>query len=245
MRDVRLTANGKAVMALAFLLAAAAMAAAVVLPVVHSRQEAERDRLQRGAVSASAAIVAVKVTRGEDPRRDVTYRYTAAVGEYERTVRISNRDRRQLSVGSRIPIVYLDSEPARSWLPGREPDVLPLWVVPPVACLLALISGALIWRVQRDRELLSEGRFAKARVLASTKVKHQHHSAHRVSYSFTTLSGATVTGTTEMRTAPGAVGDDIRVLYHRDNPGRNAIYPLTLATAEVPTHRPVSRFRPR
>lgn len=233
-RDVRLTANGVAAMGVAIVLAALALAAAIVLPSVHARQEAERNTLRSGAVSASATIVAVKVTRGEHPRRDVTYRYTAAGGDYDRSARVPQRDRRALPVGARIPIFYLDSAPARSWLPGDEPDVLPLWVVPPVTCVLALFSGALIWRIRRDRVLLAEGRFAQARVVASTKVKHQHHSAHRVRYTFTALSGKTVTATSEVRRAPGAVGDTIRVLYHRDDPNRNAIYPLTLVTPEVP-----------
>ena len=109
-------------------------------------------------------------------------------------------------------------------------DVLPLWVVPLVTCSLAIFSGALFWRIRRDRVLLAEGRLVQGRVVDTKKVKHQHHHAHRVRYTFRTLSGATVTGRAEMRRAPGAVGDVISVLYHRDNPRRNAIYPLTLVT---------------
>ena len=234
MDDVRLTANGRAAMILAFTLAAGAVAAAVVLPIVHARQQAERNSLRSGAVTSSATILAVKVTRGEKPRRDVTYRYETERGAYERTVRLRERDRRPLPVGARLPIFYLDSDPARSWLPGAEPDVLPLWVVPVVTCSLALFSMVLFWRIRRDRVLLIEGRLVQGRVLESKKVKHQHHHAHRVRYTFTTLSGATVTGTAEMRRAPGAVGDAISVLYHRDNPRRNAIYPLTLVTQKAP-----------
>lgn len=230
MHDVRLTAAGKVVRSLAFLLSAAALAAAVILPVVHVRQQAERTRLRTGGIATSATIVVVKVTRGEQPRQNVTYRYETERGIYERTVALPLRNGQALAVGSRLPVLYLDSDPARSWLPGKEQDVLPLWVVPLVTCLLAIFSGALFWRIHRDRVLLAEGRLVQARVVDTKKVKHQHHHAHRVRYTFRTLSGATLTGRAEVRRAPGAVGDVISVLYHRDNPRRNAIYPLTLVT---------------
>ena len=234
MNDVRLTANGRAVMVLAFVLAAAALAAAIALPIVHARQQAESNRLRSGAIAGSATVVAIRVTRGDQPRRDVTYRYEADGGTYERTVRMPQRDRRQLGVGARLPIFYLDSQPARSWLPGTEPDVLPLWVVPVVTCSLTVFSSALFWRIRRDRVLLAEGRLVQGRVLDSKKVKHQHHHAYRVRYTFTTLSGAMVTGRAEMRRPPGAEGDIVRVVYHRDDPSRNAIYPLTLVAPKQP-----------
>lgn len=234
MNDIRLTANGKAAMAVACMLAAGALAAAVILPAIHTRQRAERARLRAGAISTSATIAAVTVTRGEQPRQNVTYRYEAGGRTYEHTARMPQRDRRPLAVGASFPIFYLDAEPARSWLPGTEPDVLPLWLVPLVTCSLALFSAALFWRIRRDRVLLSEGRLVEGRVIDSKKVKHQHHHAHRVRYSFTTLSGAAVTGTAEMRRSPGGIGDAIRILYHRDDPTRNAIYPLALVTPERP-----------
>jgi hypothetical protein len=220
-------------MALAFLLAAASAAAMIALPIVHARQQTERNRLRGGAIPASATVTAVNVTRGEHPRRDVTYRYVAAGREYDQVAQVAQRDRRPLVVGSRLPIIYLDSDPARSWLPGAEPGVLPLWVVPLVTCSLAVFSAALFWRIHRDRVLLADGRLAQGRVLESTKVRHQHHHAHRVRYVFTTLSGATVTATAERRQAPGAVGDAISVLYHRDDPRWNAIYPLALVAPAV------------
>ena len=230
MTEVRLTTPGRVLVTLASLLAAGALAAAATLPVVHARQRAERDRLRNGGIATVATIVAVSVTRDEQPRQEVTYRYEAAGGTYERATRLPVKDRRPLTVATRLPIFYLDGEPARSWLAGREPDVLPLWVVPLVTCSLAIFSGALFWRIRRDRVLLAEGRLVQGRVVDTKKVKHQHHHAHRVRYTFRTLSGATVTGRAEMRRAPGAVGDVISVLYHRDNPRRNAIYPLTLVT---------------
>lgn len=231
MTDVRLTANGRALMALAFVLAAAALVAAIALPIVHVRQQAERRTLRTGGIATSATIVAVTVTRGEQPRHDVTYRYEVEGRAYERTARMSQRDRQPLTVGSRLPIFYLDAEPARSWLPDREPDVLPLWIVPLVTCALTMLSSALFWRIRRDRVLLAEGRLVQGRVIETKKVKHQHHHAHRVRYTFTTLNGAVVTGSTELRRAPG---ETISVLYHRDNPRRNAIYPLTLVARKVP-----------
>jgi hypothetical protein len=55
-----------------------------------------------------------------------------------------------------------------------------------------------------------------------------------VRYEFTTLSGATVTGTVDRSRPTASPGETIPIVYHRDNPHWNATYPLSLVTPERP-----------
>ena len=231
-RDVRLTANGKAVMGIAIAIAAAAIAAAIGLTILRAGQQDTRDRLIRDGVAAEADVTRVTRTRGDDPRTDVVYRYVAADGAHDGSAGFSQRASRNIVEGGHIAIVYLRSEPARSWVAGREPGVLPLLVVPSIALGLLLLAAAIAWHVRRSQLLLAEGRFAQARVMATTKVKRQHHHAYRVRYEFTTMSGATVTGSVERARATASAGDTIPIVYHRENPHWNTLYPLSLVTPE-------------
>jgi len=231
-RDVRLTASGKFMIGLALVFAAGALATAIIFPIVRAGQVAERAAMVADAESAPATVIDVTHTKGENPRQVITYRYPAAGREYQGTLRLRERDR--FAVGGTFPIRYRRSQPARSWRPGAEPDVMPLPLLPAIPVVLLLIAVGVAWSPRRARVLLSEGRFADARVVSSTKVQHQHHSAQRVRYEFTTLSGARMTGTSELgRTAP-SVGEMIPIVYHRDNPQWNAIYPLSLVTPDKP-----------
>jgi hypothetical protein len=103
-----------------------------------------------------------------------------------------------------------------------------VWVPPLVSLAFAGFAWLVIWRLRRDWTLLEEGRAAAARVVATKKVARQHHRATRVDYEFTTLAGATVRGHAELGRRPPAEGDRVTVVYHRDDPHWNALYPLTL-----------------
>jgi len=231
-REVQLTAAGSVVALLAGLFAAGALAAALALPTLRVGQQTARDRLEREGIPADATIVRVTIEQGEDRRRVVTYRYSAPDGEHEHTVRLSMRDRRETVEDGRLAIVYLPTEPSRSWLAGEGPGVMPLWLLPAIPIVLVLIAIALALRVQRDRELLREGRFAMARVVSSKKVQGSHSHGYRVGYEFTTLSGATITASAKRDRPLPADMETIAVVYHREDPRRNAIYPLSLATPE-------------
>jgi Protein of unknown function (DUF3592) len=224
-RETQLTQNGKAVMGIAITFAVSALAVAIVLTIVRARQQEMRDFIARDGVTTDATVARVTTTKGDDPRTDVTYRYAAPGGVFEGVAGLSTRAGRRIVEGDRVAVVYLRSQPARSWLAGRGPGVLPIWLIPLIAAALLAVAGALAARLQRDRVLLSEGRFADARILASTKSQH----GHRVRYEFITLSGQAVTATVERGRNPGPVGTTVPVIYHRDNPRRNAFYPLSLA----------------
>jgi hypothetical protein len=228
-RDVRLTSGGRVVAVFAVLLAAAAVTAALGLPILRMSQQAERDYFDLERVVADALITGVRIDRDdEDRRRVVTYRYAAPGGEYEGRVELEMRNPRETVEGGRLRIVYLPSEPKRSWLQGRgRPGVMPMWLLPVVPMGFLLSAAGMAWGVRRQRILLSEGRFTTARVTSYKKVQGSHGHSYRVTYEFTTLSGAKVTAKTD-RTLPQDT-TTVAVVYHRENPRWNAIYPLSLA----------------
>lgn len=228
-RDVRLTANGWTVAVFALAFAVAALAAALGLPILRGNQLAARDRAEREAVWTDATITRVHVEKGEHARPSVTFRYTAPDGAHEGTVRLSEDDDRDIAVGGRLRIAYLRSQPSKNWIAGGKPRVLPLWLLPLIPLALLAAAGALALAVRRERVLLSEGRFAIARVISSTKVGGSHGPSYRVRYEFKTLSGATVTAAAS-RSRPLAEGaTTVAVVYHRENARWNAVYPLSMS----------------
>ena len=228
-RDVALTGRGKALAILAPCLAIAALGLGVWLSTLHVRQLRDRELRSRDAVLTNGEVVRVTRTRDKHPRQVVTYRFSDADGgSHVGSIRLGEDEPLQRFAGDMISIAYLRSDAERNWMSGHEPDVMPLWVAPVVSAALAAVTWLMIWRLRRDWRLLSEGRAAEARVVATKRVTRQHQSATRVNYEFTTIAGATVEGHQELGRRPPAVGDRVIVVYHRDDPHWNALYPLPL-----------------
>jgi hypothetical protein len=227
-RDVRLTAGGFAVAVTAIALAIAALASAIVMSVAYARSESERQLRGRDSRTADAEVVQIAVTRGEDRRRTVTYRYDVDDRRYVAAARLRGGDRRDLKNGDPILIRYLASRPQTSWLAGYEPGGFPLWAIPIVVVSLLLAAGAVAWSVRRQWVLLSEGRVAQARVIETKKVSRNHRTSFRVSYEFRTLSGAKQTSRCEVGKTPPPIGSVIPIVYHRDQPQWSAAYPFQL-----------------
>jgi hypothetical protein len=223
-REVTLTRAGVAVTIVAGVMAAGAIAAAIGLPIVHVRQTAQAEVLLRDSAVGDARIVAISGPRGEEHVRRVTFAYTADAASFTADATLNQRESRRVAIGDTIGVRYLRSDPRRVWIRGDEPGVIPIAVIPlPVVGLLTL-AGLIVWRVQRQRSLLSEGRFAYARVVASKKSEH----GARVSYEFTTLSGGTCVARSDTGRRPPEVGSVVPVVYHRDDPRRSALYPPSL-----------------
>jgi hypothetical protein len=228
-RDVALTGQGTVLAVVAGLLAAASLASAVLLAMLHVSQARDRDLRRQDAVFTVANVVNVRRTREDHPRRVVTYAFAAADGTtHSSTARFDERDPLPSMSDGTISIGYLRSDAERSWAVGYEPGVMPVWVPPLVSVALAAFGWLATWRLRRDWTLLREGRAAAARVVAAKKVSRQHQRTTRVNYEFTTLAGATVTGHAEISRRVPAEGDRVTVVYHRDDPHWNALYPLSL-----------------
>jgi hypothetical protein len=233
-RDVRLTAGGRTVAALAIVLAAGALVSAILLSLVYTRSVAERQLRAREGRTADAEVVRLEVTRGEQPRRTVMYRYEVDGRPYTGRARQRRDDRGNLESGAAIRIGYLPSRPEASWLIGDQPRSLPFWTIPLAMLSLLLAAAGVARSLWRQWILLSEGRVAAARVIQTTKVHRNHHAAFRVSYEFHTLSGAKQTARFEMGATPPPIGSVIPIVYHRDKPQWSAAYPLQLVRPTRP-----------
>jgi hypothetical protein len=123
------------------------------------------------------------------------------------------------------------------------PRGVPLWAIPLVPAALLLAAGAIAWGVRRDWVLLSEGRAAGARVVSQKKVHRDKHTAYEITCEFRDLSGAMHTMRYDAAKAPPAVGAELTVVYHRDDPRRHTVYPLRLVRPSRAPQRSRARRR--
>jgi hypothetical protein len=235
-RAVTLTGPGiAAVLAMAALFAGGILGGVLIQGSIV--RDTERLRLLKSeGLTTEARIVSVErkegdESKGEDSKTIVRYRYTVNGIEYNGRTSLKKRDRTRFLVGTTVPVRYLRSQPEAGWLDGYGPGAPPLWLVPavPAGCLLAIVPIAILLR--RQVRLVTEGRSTLARVIKRQKVAHGEHSDWRIQYEWTLLNGATHTGRSNNHKNPPAEGALIPVLYERENPGRNAPYPLPFVRA--------------
>ena len=98
-RDVRLTAAGKALVAIAIATGAAAFITVIVMSVVYAGAAEETQLRERDGISATARVEQVVWRRGEHPRRIVTYRYDVGGRSYDGRVTLRENDRRDIAPG--------------------------------------------------------------------------------------------------------------------------------------------------
>lgn len=229
-RPVCLTAAGKAVAVVAVMLAAGALASGVLLFTGARRDQARAARLEREAITTQAEVIRLGRTRGEHPRRVLTYRYSVDGHVFQGRTTLRPGDRRLFEIGSPLTVRYQSSNPKVSWTPGGLGGV-PVWtvaVVPPSLLFPAWMLGFLI---RKQRWLASEGRVARGSITQTRRVHTGHHSAYRVSYEFTDLSGATHPGRYDKNRRPLPVGAALVVVYDPNSPRRSAPYPFSLVRA--------------
>ncbi|MEK7405991.1 MAG: DUF3592 domain-containing protein [Acidobacteriota bacterium] len=233
-RAVRLTAAGKAAATVAIALAAGALFAGVWLHAAAERAATRRILIRNEAAAGQAEVARLGRTGGKNSRRVVIYRYSAGGRIYEGRARLRQRDRRNIETEARIAIHYLPSDPATSWMPGYEPQGVPMWTVVVVPLCLALGAAPIVLVLRKQKALLSNGRPAQARVTGSRRVPHGTHGGHayRVEYEFSILSGARRTGSFEKAKEPPAAGSVLTIIYDPENPPANGRYPLSLYRVE-------------
>jgi hypothetical protein len=183
--------------------------------------------LDREGVRTEGKIVRTGITRGENKRRYAVYRYVAGGVLYEDRVTLRKRDAGVAVAGGAIPVRYLPSNPARSWMVGYEPKGPPQWlalVVPVVMWAGAALIGLVL---VNQRRMLADGRPAQARVASAKKFSTGDSHGYKVEFEFRTMSGALKRVKTDT-TRKLAEGASVTILYDRDNPGKVSLYPLAL-----------------
>jgi len=232
-RDVALTTGGRALMMLAWLLAAAALVAGVALHFESQRQsEAALDFDQR-SVTASAIVDRLWRKKGDDDNPAfAAFHFDANGVRIDGESRIRQSTWRELRTGSTVPVRYLPDNPRRFAVFGERRDGLPLAVAYVTSSTLAMFAFLCAAVVRQQRILLSEGRSASAVVTAVRKHKGSHGTTHReIVYEFQVLAGTTATG----KAAAGKtqdVGSRITVVYDPERPKRNRPYPFSLVTLD-------------
>ena len=235
-RSVRLSPEGKAVSVCAPALLAGAVVAAALMSAAAGR-DAELDRLfESEGRTTTAAVTAVRRSREKRPQATIDYRYTAGGEEYSNRVKLRKRDPlgQRVQPGSRIAVRYLRSRPEESWVEGSRPGAFPLALV--VVVPLGMLLGAVaIWiAVQRQRQLLADGRAAMARITGTRKTDYGYRKHWRVDYEWRLLSGGIRRGHFKAEKTPPAVGTFVPIVYDPDEPRRHSRYPLSLVRVQPP-----------
>ena len=124
------------------------------------------------------------------------------------------------------------------------PRGVPPWVIPLVPASLLVAAAGIVHGLRRNWMLLSEGRAAQARVVSQKKVHRDKHTAYQITCEFRDLSGALHTMRYDVMKAPPAIGTELTIVYHRDDPRWHAVYPLRLVRP-VRAPQPSRRTRRR
>lgn len=223
-RQVRWTAAGKAVFALAVVFFVGALGAGVALGVLAGRQADQQRLLREQGMDTQGHVARLWRSGEKGETRWLAYRFTVQGRAYEGRAKVPDRIWKNLQVGKDLPVRYLPSHPAASYPFGREPKPLAMWVPLLVAASVAALGGLFMFRLRCQRWLLAEGRPALAVVTRHTKTDKGTVSH----YEFLSLSGSLAKGRSGPSRKPTAIGATFCVFYDPDNPRRNAPYPLPL-----------------
>lgn len=233
-RSVRLSNAGIAtVVALAALVVAVGFGARAVYSHAAASSH-EVVRFASEAVPASAEVTDVQHRGSRDDRRIVIhYRYLVGSRQLTGTTTMREQDQDRYPVGSRVNIHYLVSEPGSSWMEGFGPRQQPSWPAAILILACALIVLGVVLRIRRQADLLANGRLAQATVTTVEKKRGQHGTTWRVTYQWHMLSGAIRSSRYEASGRPPIVGTSIPLLYDRDEPVRQRVYPFDLVKLKL------------
>ena len=230
-RDVALTNGGRALIVVAWVLAAAAIVAGVALHLESQRQSQEILDFDQRSVTANAVVDRLwRKTGGEDKPAFAAFHFDAGGIRIDGESRLTLRQWRRLSTGSTVPLRYLPDNPRRFVFAGQRGGGVPFAVPYVVSSILAVMALLCSAAVRQQHALLSEGRPASAVVTAVRKHKGSHGSTHReILYEFRVLAGTIATGKASAGKS-AEVGTRITVVYDPERPARNRPYPFSLVT---------------
>jgi hypothetical protein len=198
--------------------------------------ERRADLFSSEAVTTRGEVIRVQRRGGGNDRRTtVHYRYVVGGRSHSGATTVRRQERDRYSTGSPVEIRYIASEPESSWMEGYAPRRAAIWpalAVPP-ACLLA--AFLLMQLIRRQSHLLTYGRPAMAVVTKVEKKRSDKGTYWRVHYEWTLLSAAKRSGRyNHGRKQPPVVGQEIPIVYDRDEPARNGRYPLSFVAITGP-----------
>lgn len=229
-RAVRLTAAGRALVGLAVLLFAGAIAAGLGLFRLYARQDADRHALLTDSATARGTVT--QLWNGKsDKRRRVQYQFVVDGQPHTGSAQVSRERRAALEEGDAISVRYVRHDPRIHDL-GGTPRTMPLLI--PIAVPVLIVASGIICLVivERQRQLLIDGRAAPAIVIGHQRNYSGHGSSHTLTFQFPLLSGAVASGKSSAPKKAPAIGSVVCIVYDPDRPGRNTLYPMSLVTPE-------------
>jgi hypothetical protein len=224
-REVQLSRAGIAIAVLAGALILGGLGAGIGLERVSSRQSAQQALLNEQGKEAEGTVTRLWRARDKEKRPMVAYQYQAAGATYAGSAKAPLRIWKTLAVGSPLAVRFLPSDPALNHPIGWAASTLPLWLPFLAGALLAALGGFLVFGLRRQMALLSEGRPAPAVV---TRYSNAQHGQKNIHYEFPLLGGSMAKGHSGPRRTLPAIGATLCVIYDRDNPRRNATYPMQM-----------------
>lgn len=229
-RDVGLTAGGRALIVLAWLLVAGALAAGVALHFEARRQSEEAAAFDRRGVTANAVVDRLWRKTGDGEPAYAAFHFDANGTRIDGESRMRLPAWRELRAGSTVVVRYLPETPRAFVVAGERGGRMPFGVPYAVSFALAALALLCAVPVRRQRRLLSEGRPAPAIVTTVRKTHGTSGETHReMTYQFRVLAGTIATGKAAA-TKLAAVGARIYVVYDPERPTRNRPYPFPLVT---------------
>jgi hypothetical protein len=223
-RDVELSGGGRMVAVLAAVLFLGAIASALGLSRVQSR-EAAASRAIQGGSETQAVVTRHWRTGGDDSRRRIAYQFEYQGRMYGGTATTPRAIWTTLAVGSPIAVRFDPDRPESNHPAGwQQPRGMPWWLPGAASAGLVALGVLVVWLIRRQLALLSDGRPAAALVTAHKRGQH----GKSIVYEFALLGGGVGKGRGGERHKPPPVGSTVTVVYDRDRPGRNAIYPMSM-----------------
>jgi uncharacterized protein DUF3592 len=227
-REVALNSSGWVTASAAVTLLLAGIVGGPLLAQKLMEDSARATELQASRLSTEAVVTEVRRSRENKPRVTIRYRYSVEGQEFANRVQLRRDDPigRTVKTGYRIRVLYLPSEPGRSWAEGYGPREKLVWAAA-ILPVVGIPGAMLIFRLlRRQKRLLEEGRAVMARVISTEKSKH--HDSWSVTYSWSLLSGAVRKAHMSRTTEPAGPGSFVPVVYDPDQPERHSVYPLSL-----------------
>jgi hypothetical protein len=179
-----------------------------------------------GLVTPGKVKFATQMRDGRTWYHLVGYRYQVDGKTYNSTTRTSESEANGLP-RDRIQVRYLRTNPAQSWIVGLEPSHTQQWVIVLMlgTFFLGWCLGIFFWAksLLLQRFLLAEGLIAQGRVTGARKLRNVSYASYQFQVDGKDYGGSYPEGLFEKESATGA---PVTILYDRDNPRRNARYPI-------------------
>jgi hypothetical protein len=234
-REVRLSGGGIAAAVLAGLLILGGPTASILLERLSGRQTAEQNQLSDEGKDVEASVTRLWRSADKEHRPMVTYQFHAEGSTFRKSVTAPPRIWKSLREGEPLMVRYWPPNPTRSHPRDWVESPMPLWLSLLLGAILAAIGVGLVFILRRQLTLLSNGRPAPAVV---TRYSYAQHGKKNIHYEFPLMGGSVENGKSGPRRTLPAIGATLCALYDRDNPRRNALYPLELARLANTGSRP-------